>query len=83
MVTFAVPLILSRTARAYSATQIWRCTYGDCEPYLYDPAEGAPNPMHPDHRIPPGVAFEDLPDDWICPVCGSKKALFKKVAKTA
>jgi rubredoxin len=66
-------------ARAAPPTQIWKCTFGDCDPYFYDPTEGAPNPMDPDHPIPPGVAFEDLPDDWICPICGSEKKLFKKV----
>ena len=36
-----------------------------CEPcgYIYDPAEG-----DPDSGIAPGTAFEDLPDDWCCPV---------------
>ena len=41
-----------------------------CEPcgYIYDPAEG-----DPDSGIAPGTAFEDLPDDWCCPVCGVGK----------
>ena len=41
-----------------------------CEPcgYIYDPAEG-----DPDNGIAPGTAFEDLPDDWCCPVCGVGK----------
>lgn len=26
-----------------------------------------------------GVKFEDLPDTWVCPVCGVPKSLFKKV----
>ena len=33
--------------------------------YVYDPAEG-----DPDNGIAPGTAFEDLPDDWVCPLCG-------------
>ena len=33
--------------------------------YVYDPAVG-----DPDGGIAPGTAFEDLPDDWVCPVCG-------------
>ena len=32
--------------------------------YVYDPALG-----DPDAGIPPGTSFEDLPDDWECPVC--------------
>ena len=36
--------------------------------HVYDPAEG-----DPDSGIPPGTAFEDIPDDWKCPVCGVTK----------
>lgn len=32
--------------------------------YIYDPAKGDPL-----NAIPPGVAFEDLPADWVCPLC--------------
>jgi flavin reductase (DIM6/NTAB) family NADH-FMN oxidoreductase RutF/rubredoxin len=39
--------------------------------YVYDPAEG-----DPDSGIAPGTAFEDIPDDWICPVCGVGKSGF-------
>ena len=39
--------------------------------YEYDPAEG-----DPDHGIAPGTKFEDLPDDWTCPVCGVAKSEF-------
>ena len=40
--------------------------------YIYDPAEG-----DPDNGIAPGTAFEDLPDDWVCPMCGVGKGDFK------
>jgi rubredoxin len=39
--------------------------------YVYDPAVG-----DPDGGIAPGTAFEDLPADWICPVCGAEKKEF-------
>ena len=39
--------------------------------YVYDPEEGAP-----DAGIAPGTAFEDLPEDWVCPVCGPSKSDF-------
>lgn len=44
-----------------------------CEPcgYEYDPAIG-----DPDGGIAPGTAFEDIPDDWVCPVCGLGKDVF-------
>ena len=41
--------------------------------YVYDPAEG-----DPDNGVDPGTSFEDLPDDWTCPVCGAGKEDFEK-----
>ena len=43
----------------------YHCTV--CE-YIYDPALG-----DPENGIAPGTAFDDLPDGWICPVCGEGK----------
>lgn len=40
--------------------------------YIYDPAAG-----DPDGDIAPGTAFESIPDDWVCPVCGATKADFE------
>lgn len=39
--------------------------------YEYDPAEGDES-----QGIPPGTPFEDLPDDWICPICAAEKSTF-------
>jgi rubredoxin len=39
--------------------------------YVYDPAEG-----DPDAGIAKGVAFADLPADWVCPICGAGKDEF-------
>jgi rubredoxin len=41
--------------------------------YVYDPSEG-----DPDGGISPGTSFEDLPDSWICPMCGVGKESFEK-----
>ena len=41
--------------------------------YEYDPEIG-----DPDNGIDPGTAFEDLPDDWACPVCGVDKDSFSE-----
>jgi rubredoxin len=40
--------------------------------YIYDPNNGDPT-----QGIKPGTTFEDLPEDWTCPVCGSSKDKFK------
>lgn len=42
--------------------------------YVYNPEEG-----DPDSGIAPGTAFEDIPDDWVCPVCGVGKDQFEEV----
>jgi rubredoxin len=41
--------------------------------YVYDPAVG-----DPDNGIAAGTAFEDLPDDWVCPDCGASKDQFEE-----
>jgi rubredoxin len=41
--------------------------------YVYDPEKG-----DPDSGVDPGTQFEDLPDDWVCPVCGAGKDDFEK-----
>lgn len=40
--------------------------------YIYDPAVG-----DPDHSIDPSTSFDNLPDDWVCPVCGAEKSAFE------
>ena len=54
----------------------WRCLNNDCDPYIYDPMVGDPDNIAGDGPIPPGTAFEDLPDDWLCPLCGEPKSTF-------
>ncbi|GCD12176.1 rubredoxin [Clostridium tagluense] len=42
--------------------------------YIYDPELG-----DPDGGIAPGTKFEDIPEDWVCPLCGVGKSDFEKV----
>jgi rubredoxin len=42
--------------------------------YVYDPEEG-----DPDGGIPPGTPFDEIPEDWTCPVCGVTKDEFEPV----
>ena len=37
----------------------------------------------PDMGIAPGTKFEDLPDDWCCPVCGASKKNFRRLSDEA
>lgn len=49
--------------------KVWQCL--GCG-YYYDPAAG-----DPDSGIAPGTAWEDIPDDWVCPTCGMGKEDFE------
>jgi rubredoxin len=43
--------------------------------WIYDPAIG-----DPDSGIAAGTVFEDIPDDWVCPVCGVSKDMFEEIS---
>ena len=40
--------------------------------FVYDPEKGDPA-----SSIAPGTKFEDLPDDYVCPICGAGKDMFE------
>jgi len=42
--------------------------------WIYDPERG-----DPDSGIELGTAFEDIPDNWMCPECGVTKEQFSKI----
>ncbi len=42
--------------------------------WIYDPEIG-----DPDGGVKPNTLFEQLPDNWICPLCGATKDQFKKI----
>lgn len=48
--------------------QKYKCTI--CG-YIYDPEVG-----DPDGDIAPGTAFENIPENWVCPICGTTKDSF-------
>jgi rubredoxin len=54
-----------------SPEDIYQCQTVSCG-YLYDPDRGDRK-----GKIPKGVKFEDLPEDWKCPVCGAGKKMFR------
>jgi rubredoxin len=49
----------------------YRCIICD---YIYDPALG-----DPDSGVAAGTLFEDIPDDWVCPICGADKSNFEAI----
>jgi len=52
------------------ATESYTCSV--CG-YVYNPAEGAP-----EVGVPVGTTFTDLPESWVCPICGAAKTEFRK-----
>ncbi|ERT69714.1 MULTISPECIES: rubredoxin [Cetobacterium] len=48
----------------------WRCKVCD---WIYDPATG-----DPDNGVAAGTAWEAVPEDWVCPICGAGKDEFEK-----
>lgn len=42
--------------------------------YIYDPEKG-----DPDNGVEPGTEFEDMPEEWTCPVCGVGKDQFEEI----
>ncbi len=65
----AAPSYIAEKKEAPKMTK-YRCTV--CG-YVYDPELG-----DPDGGIKPGTPFEEIPDDWVCPVCGAAKGDFEK-----
>jgi hemerythrin-like domain-containing protein/rubredoxin len=51
--------------------QKWKCTV--CG-YIYDPERG-----DPENGVNAGTSFEDLPEDWVCPVCYAPKKDFEEI----
>jgi rubredoxin len=49
----------------------WKCIV--CA-YVYDPALG-----DPENGVEPGTPFEEIPEDWICPLCAAGKDEFEEI----
>ena len=64
-----VNLRTEKQNRGVNTMKKYKCTI--CG-YIYDPAVG-----DPDNGVEAGAAFEDLPDDWVCPECGAGKNEFE------
>jgi len=54
--------------------EMWQCQTTNCG-YIYDPDRGDRK-----GKVPKGTRFEDLPEDWKCPVCGAGKKMFRPLA---
>ncbi len=56
---------------ASEAFKVWQCL--NCG-YIYYETAG-----DPDEGLAPGTRWADIPDDWICPQCGTDKSEFEMV----
>jgi len=54
--------------------EIWQCQTVNCG-YIYNPDKGDKK-----GKIPKGTKFEDLPEDWKCPICGATRKCFRPLA---
>jgi len=64
---------VSVTEEEQSKTEMQKWICETCG-FVYDPEEG-----DPDGGLPAGTKFDEIPDDWMCPVCGAKKKDFRKM----
>jgi rubredoxin len=62
---------LAKARIAINTAVMYRCMI--CG-YVYNEEEGDPL-----HDIDPGTPFEDIPDSWVCPICGVTKEHFEEV----
>ncbi|MBI5248986.1 MAG: rubredoxin [Desulfomonile tiedjei] len=53
---------------------MYQCQTSNCG-YLYNPEKGDRK-----GKVPKGTKFEDLSEEWKCPVCGATKKMFKLLA---
>ena len=53
--------------------EMWQCQTPSCG-YIYNPDKG-----YRKGKIEKGTQFEELPDDWKCPVCGGTKKSFRNL----
>lgn len=69
MVIVALALGYKNFEHEKSGNNRYECM--ECK-YIYNPKYG-----NEKAGIKPGTSFEDLPDDWVCPVCGESKDMFQ------
>ena len=51
--------------------EMYQCQTVNCG-FIYDPDRGERK-----GKIKKGIAFEDIPEEWRCPICGATKAVFR------
>jgi len=60
-----------RKERVTAVGDLYQCQTSNCG-YIYNPEKGDRK-----GKIPKGIRFEDLPEEWKCPICGAGKKMFQ------
>jgi rubredoxin len=67
--TYIIIDITTKNLKTIETMKKYVCTA--CH-YVYDPEVG-----DPENGVPAGTAWEDVPEDWACPLCGLGKDVFE------
>lgn len=54
--------------------EMYQCQTSNCG-YIYNPDKGCKK-----RKVPAGTCWEDMPEDYCCPVCGAGKKMFRPLA---
>ena len=54
--------------------EMYQCQTSNCG-YIYNPDKGCKK-----RKVPPGTKWEDVPEDFKCPICGAGKKMFRPLA---
>jgi rubredoxin len=65
---------MERRLELADPSQMYQCQTSNCG-YIFNPDKGDRK-----GKIPKDTLFEDLPEDWKCPICGAGKKMFKPLA---
>lgn len=64
---------LKKEFKMVEPKDMYQCQTVNCG-YIYNPDKGDKK-----GKIPKGIKFEDLPEDWKCPICGASTKAFKSL----
>jgi len=67
-------IIIDSSCPKTRAEEMWQYQTVKCA-YIYDPERGDRN-----GKVAKGTRFEDLLDEWKCPICGASKKMFRPLA---
>jgi rubredoxin len=64
---------MGKAVRMTETAKMYQCQTPNCG-YIYNPEKGDRK-----GKISKGTSFDDLPEDWKCPICGATKKMFRAI----